>query len=316
MTTLQQRQGEDESCGGRKKSKEQRESFAKRDHKKDKTPFRKNENGFHAAPFRPRYGGRFFRSRFMKDEPYFWRPGFSFRYQRYHPMAGVRTYHRPFKGSAGFHSFTSQSARVNNSGMDCKGMSKDQKNSLQSSTSSTPAKGKEHLSFTVQSKQVSQDSQEQNIPGSVRRAAMRSRAIQQKRHEIEEVGVCTSTADRALYRRTRGRPVCKACSQWLLHTLYISGFTGHRAATLVAEAHKNLSYFQQFNILSLKLHCDEQVYKQDCDTFGLVVKMLIAKDPSLEHPIQASLRENLQEIGLRCATAMQQFIHEYDLVHP
>ncbi|XP_023664511.1 uncharacterized protein [Paramormyrops kingsleyae] len=244
MTTLQQRQGEDESCGGRKKSKEQRESFAKRDHKKDKTPFRKNENGFHAAPFRPRYGGRFFRSRFMKDEPYFWRPGFSFRYQRYHPMAGVRTYHRPFKGSAGFHSFTSQSARVNNSGMDCKGMSKDQKNSLQSSTSSTPAKGKEHLSFTVQSKQVSQDSQEQNIPGSVRRAAMRSRAIQQKRHEIEEV------------------------------------------------------------------------YKQDCDTFGLVVKMLIAKDPSLEHPIQASLRENLQEIGLRCATAMQQFIHEYDLVHP
>ncbi|XP_048874313.1 periphilin-1-like [Brienomyrus brachyistius] len=250
MTTLQQRQSEDKSCGGRKKSKEQRDSFAKRDHKKDKTPFRKNENGFHAAPFRPRYGGRFFRSRFMKDERLFWRPGFSFRFQRHHPMAGVRTYHQPFRGTAGFHSITSQSACVNNSGMDCKGMSKDQKNSLQSSMSSTPAKGKEPLSFTVQSKLVSQDSQdsndakEQNIPASVTRAARRSRAIQQKRHEIEEV------------------------------------------------------------------------YKQDCDTFGLVVKMLIAKDPSLEHPIQASLRENLQEIGLRCATAMQQFIHEYDLVHP
>ncbi|XP_041702672.1 uncharacterized protein LOC121538592 isoform X4 [Coregonus clupeaformis] len=58
------------------------------------------------------------------------------------------------------------------------------------------------------------------------------------------------------------------------------------------------------------------VYRQDCDTFGLVVKMLIAKDPSLERPIQPSLKENLGEIGLRCVEAMQQFIEEYDSREP
>ncbi|GAA6108305.1 periphilin-1, partial [Tachysurus ichikawai] len=54
------------------------------------------------------------------------------------------------------------------------------------------------------------------------------------------------------------------------------------------------------------------VYRQDCDTFGVVVKMLVAKDPSLERPIQSSLRENLREIGLRCVEAMEKFINEYD----
>ncbi|KAG5282381.1 hypothetical protein AALO_G00055380 [Alosa alosa] len=56
----------------------------------------------------------------------------------------------------------------------------------------------------------------------------------------------------------------------------------------------------------------EEVYRQDCDTFGVVVKMLIAKDPSLERPIQTSLQDNLREIGLRCVEAMQEFIEEYD----
>ncbi|KAI5621917.1 hypothetical protein C0J50_18301 [Silurus asotus] len=56
----------------------------------------------------------------------------------------------------------------------------------------------------------------------------------------------------------------------------------------------------------------EEVYRQDCDTFGVVVKMLVAKDPSLERSIQSSLRENLREIGLRCVDAMERFINEYD----
>lgn len=46
--------------------------------------------------------------------------------------------------------------------------------------------------------------------------------------------------------------------------------------------------------------------------FGLVVKMLIAKDPSLEVPIQASLQQNLRDIGARCVKAMEKFIAEYD----
>ncbi|KAL1021538.1 hypothetical protein UPYG_G00014540 [Umbra pygmaea] len=60
----------------------------------------------------------------------------------------------------------------------------------------------------------------------------------------------------------------------------------------------------------------ERVYRQDCDTFGLVVKMLIDKDPSLDRPIQSSLKQNLQEIGLRCVEAMQQFIEDYDTREP
>ncbi|KAJ8369734.1 hypothetical protein SKAU_G00097620 [Synaphobranchus kaupii] len=56
----------------------------------------------------------------------------------------------------------------------------------------------------------------------------------------------------------------------------------------------------------------EEVYKQDCDTVGIVVKMLISKDPSLEQLIQASLQENLREIGLRCVEAMERFIQDYD----
>uniref|UniRef100_A0A8C0DK39 Periphilin 1 n=1 Tax=Balaenoptera musculus TaxID=9771 RepID=A0A8C0DK39_BALMU len=43
----------------------------------------------------------------------------------------------------------------------------------------------------------------------------------------------------------------------------------------------------------------EQVYRQDCETFGMVVKMLIEKDPSLEKSIQFALRQNLHEIGNR-----------------
>lgn len=56
----------------------------------------------------------------------------------------------------------------------------------------------------------------------------------------------------------------------------------------------------------------DQVYYQECEMFGLVVKMLIAKDPSLEIPIQASLQQNLRDIGARCVKAMEKFIEDYD----
>ncbi|XP_032660506.1 periphilin-1 isoform X7 [Chelonoidis abingdonii] len=56
----------------------------------------------------------------------------------------------------------------------------------------------------------------------------------------------------------------------------------------------------------------EQVYRQDCETFGMVVKMLIDKDPSLEKSIQFALRQNLHEIGERCIEELKHFIAEYD----
>jgi len=56
----------------------------------------------------------------------------------------------------------------------------------------------------------------------------------------------------------------------------------------------------------------EQVYRQDCETFGMVVKMLIEKDPSLEKSVQFALRQNLHEIGERCLEELKHFIAEYD----
>ncbi|KAM6177838.1 periphilin-1-like isoform 1-T1 [Rhynchocyon petersi] len=56
----------------------------------------------------------------------------------------------------------------------------------------------------------------------------------------------------------------------------------------------------------------EQVYRQDCETFGMVVKMLNEKDPSLEKSIQFALRQNLHAIGERCVEELKHFIAEYD----
>ncbi|CAN9515479.1 unnamed protein product [Ophioblennius macclurei] len=56
----------------------------------------------------------------------------------------------------------------------------------------------------------------------------------------------------------------------------------------------------------------DEVYFQECEMFGVVTKMLIAKDPSLEQPIQSSLQENLKDIGERCVEAMKKFIEDYD----
>lgn len=56
----------------------------------------------------------------------------------------------------------------------------------------------------------------------------------------------------------------------------------------------------------------EEVYRQDCETFGMVVKMLIDKDPSLEKPVQFALRQNLHEIGDRCIEELKHFITQYD----
>ncbi|XP_028723013.1 periphilin-1-like isoform X3 [Peromyscus leucopus] len=56
----------------------------------------------------------------------------------------------------------------------------------------------------------------------------------------------------------------------------------------------------------------EQAYHQDCETFGMVVKMLVEKDPSLKKSIQFAFRQNLHEISERCVEELRQFIAEYD----
>ncbi|XP_043565006.1 periphilin-1 isoform X2 [Chiloscyllium plagiosum] len=70
---------------------------------------------------------------------------------------------------------------------------------------------------------------------------------------------------------------------------------------------------EQQQIPELEINeCDNIVYRQDCETFGMVVQMLIDKDPSLETTVQFSLRENLREIGERCIDELRNFIAQYD----
>ncbi|KAM5264000.1 periphilin-1-like [Ctenodactylus gundi] len=56
----------------------------------------------------------------------------------------------------------------------------------------------------------------------------------------------------------------------------------------------------------------EQVYRQDCAAFVMVVKMLVEKDPSLKRSIQFALRQNLRAVGERCVEELKRFIAEYD----
>ncbi|XP_036083084.1 periphilin-1-like isoform X2 [Rousettus aegyptiacus] len=68
----------------------------------------------------------------------------------------------------------------------------------------------------------------------------------------------------------------------------------------------------RYKAIAAKTKVIEQDYRQDCETFGMVVKMLVEKDPSLEKPIQFALRQNLYEIGQRCVEELKHFIAEYD----
>nr|XP_005006571.1 periphilin-1 isoform X3 [Cavia porcellus]XP_023423384.1 periphilin-1 isoform X3 [Cavia porcellus] len=83
-------------------------------------------------------------------------------------------------------------------------------------------------------------------------------------------------------------------------------------ATDSTELFEDSQLSSRSKAIALKTKEIEQVYRQDCETFGMVVKMLIEKDPSLEKSIQFALRQNLHEIGERCVEELKHFIAEYD----
>ncbi|XP_071204893.1 periphilin-1-like isoform X2 [Salvelinus alpinus] len=209
--------------------------------------------------FRQRFGGRFNRPRFIRDDHSFRKPRFSFGFQRYHSFTPRPRFHwrdqsgppgppGPPQDPSGPNSQYSYQRNMDRNSP-AKSSPKGHTSALRSSAGASREE-KQPVSFTVAQKKERSHSREgerereRELPSTVSRAAARNRTIQQKRKEIE------------------------------------------------------------------------QVYRQDCDTFGVVVKMLIAKDPSLERPIQSSLQENLREIGLRCVEAMQEFIEEYDTREP
>lgn len=57
-----------------------------------------------------------------------------------------------------------------------------------------------------------------------------------------------------------------------------------------------------------------QFYRQDCETFHTVVKMLVEKEPALDDLLQISLDKNLQEIKQRCLDDLRHFVKELDEV--
>ncbi|KAG7240729.1 hypothetical protein INR49_026618 [Caranx melampygus] len=87
-------------------------------------------------------------------------------------------------------------------------------------------------------------------------------------------------------------------------------------APVVEEIQKSTDNFQERRALAIAAKAQEieKVYRQDCETFGMVVKMLVAKDPNLEKQLQVPLRENLGEIRERCLEDLKHFISELDEV--
>ncbi|KAM3849197.1 periphilin-1-like [Diretmus argenteus] len=87
-------------------------------------------------------------------------------------------------------------------------------------------------------------------------------------------------------------------------------------AAMVEESHKSSDEFQErrAQAIAAKAQEIEKVYRQDCETFGMVVKMLVAKDPNLEKQLQVPLRENLGEIRERCLEDLKHFIVDLDEV--
>ncbi|XP_076418596.1 periphilin-1-like isoform X2 [Peromyscus maniculatus bairdii] len=56
----------------------------------------------------------------------------------------------------------------------------------------------------------------------------------------------------------------------------------------------------------------EKVYRQVCETFGMVVERLVEKDRSLEKSIQFAMKQSLHEIGEQHVEELKHFIMEYD----
>lgn len=65
-------------------------------------------------------------------------------------------------------------------------------------------------------------------------------------------------------------------------------------------------------LITTKAQEIDKAYRQDCEMFGMVVKMLVEKAPNLEELLQAPLHENLIMIKKRCTDDLRQFIKELD----
>lgn len=83
-----------------------------------------------------------------------------------------------------------------------------------------------------------------------------------------------------------------------------TGADGERQRRIAALGPEKLGQLQR------KRKDLEAAYKQDCETFATVVKMLINKEPSLEDKLLPSMRDSLKDIGSKFITELNAFVDE------
>ncbi|XP_041966834.1 periphilin-1-like isoform X6 [Alosa sapidissima] len=79
-----------------------------------------------------------------------------------------------------------------------------------------------------------------------------------------------------------------------------------RPSSYMVSASQDGSPYRPSLVLATKL------YRQDCETFGTVVKMLVSKEPGLEKQLQGPLRDSLVEMRERCLEDLRLYIDELD----
>ncbi|XP_070558571.1 periphilin-1-like [Ptychodera flava] len=130
------------------------------------------------------------------------------------------------------------------------------------------------------------------------------------------VGVTNGMSEPSNYhaRRDDSRGSCHSPNKWASPTPSTSSSTSSRPTFMNGDHLKssleaNSEWTpQQLAILKAKKEEIERAYRQDCETFATVVKMLISKDPSLEEKLQYSLEENLKLIGQKSVEELKDTI--------
>ncbi|XP_071776901.1 uncharacterized protein LOC139928310 [Centroberyx gerrardi] len=240
----------------------------------EKRPFRRvrspsRPRAWISTSYKPRFGGRFHRPRFLRDEHSFRKPGFGL--QRYHHFTH-RSHFHPRDHPLPKPQYPAKREKEREWEKERERVREDRNEQRENTDTSSPPKENTTAWGPLFPRCASSRERDKQftVPQESERNQSRERDHKGAKGKERE--------------RSRDREPHSAASQ--------------TAARNRAIQHKRREI--------------EEVYRQDCDTFGVVVRMLIAKDPSLERPIQSSLQENLREIGLRCVEAMEKFIEDYD----
>ncbi|KAG9353284.1 hypothetical protein JZ751_017860 [Albula glossodonta] len=159
---------------------------SKRENKVEKRTSRKSKTPLRTVAFVPKFGGRFFRPYYKKEERFFQRPGHGFKLHRHHAATGVRFHRKGYTVPSGSPSQANQSDVK--TGTHCTARTLEDQNDAQQTSKSTSRKKDVGSHSDTEGAAI----HGKEIPLALKQTTMRSRAIQEKRREIEEVRKGTS----------------------------------------------------------------------------------------------------------------------------